>query len=160
MRLLCLLCVPWLVTLAVAGCGGQRVEESAVLTPNPKALVASVLDLPPGYRIDRENSGRWTFADVADSVRPEIAEVMRRELIAGYDASFDGPRWIFCTAEVYRSSEGAAAFFRLARHDTVLADREDLEETIGDESIAWWADEPGGGETFYLWREKNLIGNW
>jgi hypothetical protein len=159
--------------LVLTGCTGDSASRAtdstaakAEPTPDPKHLLVQPSDLPfrvspvPGERIP------VPLASVlADPWSAGGAEIIRRERVAGYEASFWGPQRqrIECAAAVYRSRAGAREVFRLRskRFEAFLAaskgGRPTAVERIGDETHAYRYELGRSSALTLTWRYRNVL---
>jgi hypothetical protein len=159
--------------LLLAACGGDKGASRATHdsaadepTPNPKHLLAQPSDLPPRFSLVPGERIPVPLASIlADPWSTGIADVVRRERVAGYQTSFWSPerQRIECAAAVYRSSKGAGEVFRLRskRFAAFLAasksGRPTPVERIGDETRAY-RFKPGSSKALTVtWRYRNVL---
>jgi hypothetical protein len=160
-----------LVLSACAGdSGASRATDSTAAedepTPDPKHLLVQPSDLPfrvspvPGERIP------VPLASVlADPWSAGGTDIIRRERVAGYEASFWSPQRqrIECAAAVYRSRTGAREVFRLRskRFEAFLAasksGRPTSVERIGDETHAYRYELGRSSALTLTWRYRNVL---
>jgi hypothetical protein len=159
-----------LLTACAADDGASRATDSAAdepePTPSPKHLLVQPSDLPlrfspvPGERIP------VPLASVlADPWSAGATDVIRRERVAGYEASFWSPKRqrIECAAAVYRSRTGAREVFRRRskRFEAFLAasksGRPTSVERIGDETHAYRFELGRSKALTLTWRYRNVL---
>jgi hypothetical protein len=160
--------------VVLTACGGDHgasratdsTADEAEPTPNPKHLIVQPSDLPfrfspvPGERIP------VPLASVlADPWSARGTDVIRRERVAGYEASFWSPQRqrIECAAAVYRSRTGAREVFRLRskRFEAFLAASKSGHPTsverIGDETHAYRFELGRSKALTLTWRYRNVL---
>jgi hypothetical protein len=168
------------LTLAVAGCGGGAESASttagttatkppAHATPKAEYLVARSSDFPDGYTIAGDVTGPTTLAGAVDAAASRRhAAAIRAERVAGYEVTAENPdtlQGIYCDATVYRSVGGAERVFRLGAEDApAQADKEgwtlertSIEESLGDETVAFVGSTAEGTLFTILWRDGQII---
>ena len=163
------------VLLLAACAGGDGTSRPATTasaaaepepTPDPKYLVAQLSDLPPRFTLVPGEKIPLTLASVlADPWSAGVANVIRRERVAGYETSFWSPerRRIECSAAVYRSIEGAkrvyrnrtrrfAAFLAASRSGRTIPVKQ-----IGEETDAYRFEIRGSRGLTLGWRYRNVL---
>ena len=164
--------------LALAGCGGNEsastpattaTETTTHATPNAKDLIARSSDFPDGYTVAGDATGPTTLADALDAASSQRhAAAIKAERLAGYEVTaenVDTLQGIYCAATVYRSIGGAETVFLLGAEDTsAQADKEgwtlkptSIEESLGDETVAFVGSTAEGQLFTVLWRDGQVV---
>ena len=109
-----------LIAFVLSGCGGNDAQSlsSREPTPDPKNLVVQLSDLPARFSlVPGETHPTPLAAVLADPWSPSVADVIRRERVAGYQTTFRSPEagTLQCTAAVYLSAAGAR---EVSQHQT------------------------------------------
>lgn len=158
--------------LALAGCGNGEnpsTEASGTTTPKAKHLIARSSDFPDGFIVASAETGPTTLADALDGASsPRHGAAIRAERVEGYEVlaeNVDRFQGIYCTATVYRSIAGAERVFRLGNEDaSAQADREGwtlkrttIDESLGDEMVAFVGNTAEGQMFTVLWRNGQVI---
>jgi hypothetical protein len=171
------------LTLALGGCGGAgdegasptaeqttATEPARQAPPSPEDLVARPSDFPSGYAVDREVSGPTTLAEELEyATSREHAAAIRGQRVAGHEITaqnVDTLQGIYCSATVYRSSKGAQEVFRLwteqapgqASEEGWTLERTDVDEPLGEETVAFNGETAEGTLFTILWRDHEVIG--
>jgi hypothetical protein len=163
--------------LALAGCGGNEsastpattaTETTTHATPNAKDLIARSSDFPDGYTVAGDATGPTTLADALDAAASRRhAAAIKAERLAGYVTAenVDTLQGIYCTATVYRSIGGAERAFLLGTEDALAqADKEgwtlertSIEESLGEETIAFVGSTAEGQLFTVMWRDGQVV---
>lgn len=122
-------------------------------------------DLPARFTlVPGETHPTPLTAVLAEPRSAGVADVIRREHVAGYQTAFQSPEagTLQCTAAVYRSVAGARDVFRhQARHFTAFAAsrarRARRVERIGDETRAFTYTFGSANGLTMAWRYHNIV---
>ena len=171
------------LTLALGGCGSggdegasstaeqtTGAEATRQAPPSPKYLVARPSDFPSGYTVDQEVTGPTTLAEELEyATSRQHAAAIRRHRVAGHEITaqnLDTLQGIYCSATVYRSSGGAREVFRVwteqapgqASEEGWSLERTRVDESLGEETVAFTGQTAEGTLFMILWRDHEVIG--
>jgi hypothetical protein len=171
------------LVLALGGCGGgddegasptaeqtTASEPARQAPPSPSEVVARPSDFPGGYTVDHEVTGPTTLAEELEyATSREHAAAIRAQRVAGHEITaqnLDTLQGIYCSATVYRSSEGARKVFRLwteqaaaqASEEGWTLERTGVDEPLGEETVAFNGETAEGTLFMILWRDHEVIG--
>jgi len=165
------------LALLGAGCGDDNdsagstttTTETTSAAPAPEELVARQSDVPDGFAADPGRTGVRGVEVAIEGLTPEQVDVVRRERVAGYQATFTSPSEgvITCTAARHLTSDGAQEvadigvdhFEASLREEGPAPTSFDVGDAVGDESWAFTFESGGVDGFLVLWRDENVLGS-
>jgi hypothetical protein len=137
---------------AVVTAGALAVPASAA-DLDPRLLVLQSADVPPGFVLDREDTGVRTNEDEGRESRQTRELIARLGRVTGYEAEWDqarGMKVIHSRADVFRATAGARMLLDLYATGFRTSGIKGLRRTavrIGDEGAVFH----GGGNSDLAW---------
>ena len=157
----------WLA-VAVIAAAIHAVPASAA-DIDPKGLVLTRADLPPGYQLNRQYTYVLSNARFSRGVRANEELVARSGRVTGYRARYDTKvgeriRTVMSQTDVFRRPEGARVLLlRVDALERKYNARRGLQAygreraNIGGESWVYWSGYPGY-YVFVAWRHGRFLG--